>query len=74
MAYVVALLWISLSCGMTDAYVAHRSVQYSFTSHCGRRLTSFFRVALSRCPHSQFSSYPVSRSGAFQIQSFWRFF
>jgi hypothetical protein len=54
--------------------VAHGSVQYTFTSHRARRSIIVFKVAVSRRPHSQSSSGPVSRSKAFQIQSFGRFF
>jgi hypothetical protein len=61
MSCVVALLCTSLSAGMTDAYVAHLSVPYRFTSHWARRSISFCKVALSRRPHSQMSPYYFSR-------------
>ena len=58
---------------MTEAYVAHLSVQYTFTSHGARRSTIFFRVALVTPPTFPVQQLPGVPIQAFQIQSFCRF-
>jgi hypothetical protein len=56
----VVRLCTRLSWGMTDAYVPHCSVQWTFTSPDARRSTLCCKVAWSRRPHSQSSNGPVS--------------